>query len=443
MTDGVEKGRRLCRAVVEHGVTAVHSGDDACKSELRVFNGAVRSAACAVTIPHSDDGVASVVREAAGHGLSVSMRAGGHGVSGRAVAGDVVIDLRLFRSLSRSGPSRVRVGAGVTWAELDAFTASFGKVIPGGIVSSTGVAGLTLGGGLGWLLPIYGVTCDSLVSLRGVTGEGAVVELDDARTPALMPIARGYGNGLLAVTSLEFEVHALPLPIEGGTVTFAIDDAASVLAELLRSDCPLQVNFSPALMWRRGEPVLAIDGASFAGPSFAHWVLGNTSRRPIAVATGHMTYPVLQRMLDNPARWGQRCSWRSWFGRSLTVGQLETLVHGICKSPSEWSMILIERLVGAITTPPRPASFPLRDAEVDVLILANWWGADADRPNTAWAEQLKDRVVALAESSSDVTYANYGDASERTIPSELAETINRARRTLDPDGLFAPSYRAL
>ena len=437
------RGRVFTATAVRHDIKSLQVGERGFRGCLKMFNGAISSKAVGLVVPRDETQLGLCIRIAADLGLTISCKAGGHGVAGRAVAGDVVVDFGSFRSLVRGDSLTVSVGSGVTWAELDVFSTSFGRVVPGGIVSSTGVVGLTLGGGIGWLLPLYGLSCDHLVSLTGVSADGRVVRLDDGVAPDLMKIARGYGHGLLAVTSLQFETRELPMRIDGGTVVFSIDDGVEVLSALsdASSDCPDEINYSPALLRRSGRPCLAVDGVSFGNERFADWICSQTAARPEAVSTGPLSYAALQRMLDNPARMGQRCSWRSWFGSQLNRKQIEVLAAGIIACPSPYSMILVERLAGAVNEPTHPSCFPLREASIDILILANWIEREHDDVNREWASNLKTVVASLSTSSLDTTYINYGDRSEHTLPQELEREVRDARAALDPRGIFSPSYR--
>ncbi|MGH3844511.1 MAG: FAD-binding oxidoreductase, partial [Pseudonocardiaceae bacterium] len=376
--------------------------------------------------------------------ISVSLRSGGHGVAGRAVQGDWVLDLRRFTGCRFDG-SLVVAGAGVTWKQLDEFCAPRGVAVPGGTVSSTGIAGLTLGGGVGWLLPQAGLTCDRLVAVRGVTGDGRTIQVDDTSEPDTMAFLRGFGHGLFAITEFEYEPLPVPEHVSAGSLTYRLLDGAEVIEALVdaAAECPEEVSWSPALVSSRDSQVLSIDGMSFGSVDFAVWMQKVCKVRPIRSSVRLRTYPEAQRMLDNQERWGQRSAWRSVFTTSLAPEAVGFLVQSFRAAPSSGCQIFIERMGGMVKSPPRPSAFPLRWADYDVLITASWDHRTDDDVHHDWLAGTKADLCELLHQSPDAgTYANYADRAESVAvlgEYSMADLI-RVRSRCDPDGRFAPCH---
>lgn len=425
---------RLACALRARRIWCAVSGSEAFKTTTSMFNGAVNRRVQLAVRPVTSSELRAVVREVRQHGLTISIRGGGHGVAGGAVSGTVMIDMSAFRSMTYDR-SRVTCGAGVTWGELDSFAMARGIVVPGGTVSTTGIAGLTLGGGIGWLGPLYGLTCDHLLAVEGVDGLGRSVCLDDRSAPEEMRVLRGFGHGLFAITKFIYEPSALPTSITAGSLLYPAKQAERVLSQLVQASgsCPREVNFSPALRWDGEDLMLSVDGAGFNGVGFRDWVRSQTDAVPAGDTVRDVSFVELQSMLDNPHRWGQRCSWRSVFTHDLSDVDVSALVSAAREAPSRSSMIFVERVAGAMKSPLRSGSFPLRSAHFDVLILASWCDMDSDRENISWAEHARD---AISTPVAPQTYINYADRTEQAFDSSFSALRIRARATLDPDSIF-------
>jgi len=406
-----------------------------------LFNGNVSTPAMLSVRPRSETELASIVAIATEAELDVSIKGGGHGVAGRAVHGTIVIDSIYFDKLAYDQSTNlITVGTGVRWADLDSYSSQFGVVVPGGAVSSTGVAGLTLGGGIGWLLPLLGLTCDHLILVRGVSGIGEIIELNDRCHPELMPVVRGCGHGLAAFTEFVFECRSLPSSISAGSIYFSINDAVDVINALMQwsPECPSHINYSPALIWRSGKPILSVDGVAFSSSTgFGDVIRSVVSAETIGSTVRDRTYPELQSMLDNPLRWGQGCCWRSWFGeRLLTESQLESLVLGFSKGPKNSDcMVVFERIEGAVREPRRLSSYPFRSAVNNVLIVAAWDRVELRDCGVEWATELVNSLGPSLEG----TYVNYSSEQERPSFDLANGALDQAHRFLDPANTFAKS----
>src|SRR6187455_2484777 len=204
--------------------------DDDYDASRRVFNGLIdRSPAVIVRCRNAAD-VAAGLRFARAEGLDVSVRGGGHNVAGRAVAdGAVMIDLAEMKAIRVDPDARtVRAEGGVLWGELNDATAEHGLAVTGGAVSTTGVAGLTLGGGLGWLMARFGLAADNLAAVQLVTADGAITEVTEASDADLFWALRGGGGNFGIATALTYRLHPLRM-VTGGLIAHPIDVAGDML----------------------------------------------------------------------------------------------------------------------------------------------------------------------------------------------------------------------
>jgi FAD/FMN-containing dehydrogenase len=430
--------------MTRHSFSLHRPGSASYARALDVFNGAIQARPDAVVVPADEAELAATLVAASRGGTSVSIRSGGHGIAGRAIQGEWVVDMRRFTRVRFSG-SRVWAGAGLTWRQLDESCAPYGMAVPGGAVSSTGIGGLTLGGGVGWLLPQAGLTCDRLAAVSGVTGDGETVRIDDASDAETMAFLRGLGHGLLAVTEFEYEPVPIPRQISAGSLTYLLSDAREVIETLIgeSAECTPLINWSPSLMWRGNSPVLSLDGASFDFTAFDTWAQEVCKVRPLGSNVRYRTYPEVQRMLDNPARWGRRSSWRSVFTAHLTSEAVGFLVESFYSAPSSGCQVFIERMTGAAKTPVRPSVFPLRWAEFDVLITAGWERLEDDQTHHDWLAATKTGLCELLQQSPDAgTYSNYADRAERIalLGGPMIEKLAEVRSRYDPVGIFEPCY---
>lgn len=426
--------------------TRHYKGSASYARALDVFNQAVYAEPDAVVVPADEAELVCAVQAANRADVSVSLRGGGHGIAGRALKGDWVIDMRRLDDLRFDG-ERVTAGAGLTWKQLDEFCAPRGIAIPGGTVSSTGIAGLTLGGGVGWLLPAAGLTCDRLVAVRAVTGDGEVVEIDDTSDPDTMKFLRGFGHGLLAVTQFQYEPVAIPDKVSAGSLAYPLSEGREVIETLLDAaeECPDVIGWSPALTWDRNAKIVSVDGVSFGALAFDAWVQDVCKIEPLSSTVRLRSYPDAQSMLDNPARWGQRSSWRSVFTDKLAGDAIGFLVESFRNAPSRGCQIFVERITGMAKAAIRPSAFPLRWANYDVLITAGWDSADDDDRLQAWLMATKAGLCQLLGQPTDAgTYSNYADRAERRAPLDdgAMTELAQVRARCDPAGLFACSGRA-
>jgi FAD/FMN-containing dehydrogenase len=438
------------------GGRLVLSGDPEYESARRVWNGMIdRRPALVVRCRGTADVIASVgfARE---HALLVAVRGGGHNVAGFATCdGGIVIDLSGMRDVRvdpRSGV--VRVAGGATWADVDRETQVFGLAVPGGIVSTTGVAGLTLGGGQGWLRRTHGMTCDSLLSVDVVTADGEVVTASESDHPDLFWALRGGGGNFGVATSLEFRAHAVGPLIAFAGPGYPLESAAQVMAAVrdFAADAPDEVNV--ATTWWSIPPVPAfpeelhgraviVVGAAYAGdPVRGADILQPLKEieEPLLDLSGTLPWTALQQMFDPFFPAGDlHYYWKSLYLSGLPDDAVRTVAEHVASRPSSMSMASIWALGGALARVDASATATgSRDAPYLLEILANWADPSDSGANVRWAQGLFEAMEAYGTGKTNVNFPGHGDdrAFGRAAFGEHLPRLVEIKRKYDPSNLF-------
>jgi hypothetical protein len=426
-------------------------GDHEYDEARKVWNGAIDRRPAMIARCASPADVAAALHLGQAHELAV--RGGGHSVAGWSVNDDgLVIDLSPMRDIQVDPVTKTaRAGAGVLWGELDAATQAHGLATVGGIVTHTGIAGLTLGGGIGWLMRRHGATVDNLVAADVVTVEGEHIRASHAENPDLFWGLRGGGGNFGVVTSFEYRLHEVGPTILGGPLYFALEDGPEVLRfyrdfidgapdELttilnLRAAPPLP--FLPEEM--HGQPVVTV-AVCYAGDVDCGEALLAPLRRcatPLVDAIGPRPYVDLQRMFDPTVPHGWHYHWRSCELPPLTDAAIDTLVDQAARSTSPRSYIIVFHLGGAVARVGEDStSFGQRDAAHNVNVNAVWLDGDpeADR-HVRW---VRGCHAALTPHARDRVYVNFledeGQARVRDAygPAKYGR-LRELKRRYDPD----------
>ena len=419
-------------------------GDPAYDQSRQIFNAMIdhRPVAIARCIGAAD--VVACVGFARAHGLAVSARGGGHNASGKAVVDDgLMIDLEPMKGC-RIDPARrtARAEPGLTLAEFDRDCQAFGLATTMGAVSPTGIAGLTLGGGIGWLCGKYGLACDNLLSVDIVTADGRLRTASPSEHADVFWAVRGGGGNVGIVTSFEYRLHEVG-PVLGGGVIFPFTKAQRVLAfydELARG-CPDELSVNAALATADdGAPVVGINVA-WCGPlDVGERLLKplRTFETPIADTIAPMRYVDRQRAGDANFPRGRRHYWKAGWQRRLEATAIDVMIDFAARRPSRYTRISLQQMHGAAArVSPTETAFPHRHDQWELQMLSQWLDADDDEPNVRWAREL---YVAMEPYLEHAVYVNMlgGDESDRIREAYGCnyDRLAAIKATYDPTNFF-------
>ena len=424
----------------------IQSGHDGYDAARRVWNGNIdrRPALIARCTGASD--VQRAVEFARLHDLRVSVRGGGHSAPGYGTNdGGLVIDMSPMKDIRVDPQSRtVRAEGGVLWSELDRATQAFGLATTGGTVSSTGIAGLTLGGGLGWLMGKHGLTVDNLLSADVVTADGVFRRANATDNPDLFWALRGGGGNFGVVTSFEYRLHPVT-QVLGGLVLYPLEQATDVL-RFYRDFCPSLPDeaeaFAALLTAPQGMPVVAML-LGYNGPlEDGEQILGPARRfgKPLADLVGPVPYTARQTMLDAPnAEHGLHRYWRSAFTEQISDELIDAAVEGAAGFTSPLSALIFFYMHGAATRPlPTETAFAARRAQWDFDAIGQWSDAATSDQHVAWVRALWTRVEPHLLGK---VYINHLSADDRpeTVRASFGENYARLRQIkamYDPTNSF-------
>ncbi|MGY1624778.1 FAD-binding oxidoreductase [Geodermatophilus sp. SYSU D00965] len=421
-----------------------------------IWNGDITRQPALIARPRTAEEVAAAVTAARQSGLDLTVRGGGHGVAGNAVEdGAVMIDLSPLDGV-RIDPDarRATVGGGATWAPVDAATAQHGLAVVGGTVSHTGVAGLTLGGGMGWLTRRQGLSCDNLVRATLVTADGRVVTASEEQDAELFWGLRGAGTNFGIVTEFEFALHPVDPMANLGMFFWAIEDAGEPLRALrgyfeqLPADmgalvAGLSVPPAPGIPEQyHGRTALAVLVADWGSPeAHAAAIAPLRDLRPLTELVTPIPYTALQQLLDESTAWGVHA-----YEKGLNLDEL----------PDEAIDIMIDR-VGRKTSPLSfMPVFPLGGRYAEIPDDATAFGGNrSTRWSLTFAAQGPDTVTLTAErewardswqalrpfAQGDGAYVNFlGEVNELRVRATYGEEKYRRLAALkavwDPDNVF-------
>ena len=406
--------------------------------------------------PAGVDEVVAAIRFARENGLVVTVRGGGHNVAGTALSdGGLVVDLSPMKGITVDPEARTaRAEAGVTLGELDRATQEFGLATPLGVVSATGIAGLTLSGGIGWLRRKHGLSADNLVSLEVVTADGEILTASDSENQGLFWALRGGGGSFGIVTSFEYRLHPVGPDVFAAFVLYPGARAAEVLRAVDEFVASAPDEASPLAFLGRvphadafpehahGDPYVAV-AAPYIGPVGE----GETALEPlrslgdpIVDLSGTLPYVEVQQMLDEDYPDGWHYYWKSTNLDLLGDEALDVLVLKAAEAPSHHSTIDVWYHGGALDrVNPEATAFGERPRYL-IGVEANWEPGDPDEDNVAWA---RDTVSALEPYSSGGGYLNFpglfeeGDAQLRASHGERNYArLVALKSELDPTNLF-------
>jgi FAD/FMN-containing dehydrogenase len=429
-------------------------GEEAYEGARRIWNAMIDKRPAIIARCAGAPDVTRAVRFARDTGLVLAVRGGGHNIAGSALCdGGIVVDLSRMKAVKVDpGARRVTVEGGATLADLDAATQAHGLATPVGVNSTTGLGGLTLGGGFGWLSRKHGLTVDNLESAEVVTADGEIVRASATQHPDLFWALRGGGGNFGVVTRFEFRLHPVGPDVLSGLIVYPIDQAPSVLRQyrdfaarapdelsvwvVLRPAPPLP--FLPPSV--HGQPILVL-AAFYAGDPGAGAPLFEPLRRfgaPVGEHVGVQPYTAWQQTFDPLLAPGARNYWKSHNFTTLPDALFDAVLQSVAGFPSPDCEIFIGAVGGATARPPvASAAYAHRDARFVMNVHGRWMDAADDQRCIRWAREFFDAAAPFASGG---VYVNFMSADEadrvRAAYGANYQRLAEVKRKYDPRNLF-------
>jgi FAD/FMN-containing dehydrogenase len=423
-------------------------GDAGYDDARRVHNGMVDKRPALIARCRGTADVVDAVKLAPDLGLEVSVRGGGHNVAGRAVVErGLMIDLAEMKGIHVDAARRtVRSQGGASWADLNRETQLHGLAVTGGVVSTTGIAGLTLGGGIGWLMGKYGLALDNLESVELVTAEGQVLQASRQQNPDLFWAVRGGGGNFGVVTSFEYRLFPVGPTVAGGLIAYSFDSARQMLR--------FYRDFTAAISDEHSVAATLVHAPDGSGTKLAAMVAChcgplaegekasqplNRFGSPVMDVLGPMKYCQLNSMLDDGYPKGALNYWKSSFLARLSDDAIDTMVEHFEHCPTPMGQVLLEHFHGAATrVGATDTAFPHRSEGYNFLVASQTMDpAIADRC-TAWVRRT---YAAMKPFIAPGRYVNYLDDDETgdSVPAAYGPNYRRLREIktkYDPGNFF-------
>jgi FAD/FMN-containing dehydrogenase len=423
-------------------------GDPDYEAARKVHNGSVDKRPALIARCRGVADIADAVNFARSQSLEVAVRGAGHNIAGRATIDDgLMIDLSAMKGIHVDPKTRMaRAQGGVTWAEFNRETQLHGLATTGGIVSSTGIAGLTLGGGLGWLMGKFGLALDNLLSAEMITADGRILQASTEENPDLFWAVRGGGGNFGIAASFEYRLHPVGPTITGGLVAHPFSAARDVLRFYrdVTTSLPDEL-IVYALLGHAPDG----SGTKVAAIAFCHCGSLNDGQAatkpikefgsPIMNTIGPMDYNSLNSMLNAAYPRGVFNKWKSSFLAELSDETIGVMIECLAKCHSPMDHLALEHIHGAVTRVGiGDTAFPHRAAGYDLLVISEWMNpADTDRC-TAWA---RNAYAAMQPFMSSARYVNYLDSDEAGDPVAAAygpnyKRLREVKAKYDPTNFF-------
>jgi FAD/FMN-containing dehydrogenase len=426
----------------------LREGDPGYEEARRIHNGMIDKRPWLIARCQGVADIAAAVNFAREGGYEVAVRGGGHGAAGKAVTdGGVMIDLSRMRGIHVDAAARTaRAQGGATWADVNRETQLHGLAVTGGVVSTTGIGGLTLGGGLGWMMSKYGLATDNLLAIEAVTADGSVRAVSESENADLFWGMRGGGGNLGIAASFLYQLHPVGPIITGGLIIHPFD-AARDLARFYReftADPPEELTVFFGLIHAPDG-----SGAPLCGTLLCH--IGSLEQAqqdlepllsfgsPIEITVGPMPYTAMNAVLDEAFAPGLLNYWKSSFLSDLSDGAIEVLVEQFAKCPSPMTALVLEEFHGAVTRVPVDAmAVPHRQPGYNVVIPSVWIDPATTEANLAWT---RETFAALEPYMAGRRYVNYigvddGSDAVRAAYGPNYDRLAQLKAKYDPDNLF-------
>lgn len=423
----------------------VQSGDQDYDALRKVWNAIVDKRPALIVRCAGVADVIDAVTFAREFDLLVSVRCGGHNIAGTSVCDNgLMIDLSLMRSVHVDPVRQIaRVEGGATLGRLDRETQAFGLATTAGVVTHTGVGGLTLGGGVGRLARKFGLACDNLISVDVVTADGRFLTASLSDNEDLFWGLRGGGGNFGIATSFEFRLHAIGTEVLRGAATYPIENAKEAL-QFFREyalNAPDEVTTAAAFLTADdGTPVLSLSACHIAPLAQAEsvlWPLVNFAS-PMSAGIESVTYIKIQAEADEIFPYGQNYYWKTHFIKDLPDDAIDTLLSRFAVVPGPWSLLAFQQYGGAVgRIAPAETAFSHRDAQFDFLPVAIWHEPSEAKAHIEWA---RETWKAMEPFSTGGTYINdLGDEGEERVRAAVGQNYDRLvalKNKYDPTNFF-------
>ncbi len=432
----------------------IRPGDPGYDESRQIWNAMIdRRPGVIVRCANAND-VAVTVGFAREQGLLVAIRGGGHNIAGNAICDDgIVIDLSAMKRVEIDAKAkRARVEPGCTLGDFDAAAQEHALATPLGINSTTGVAGLTLGGGFGWLSRKYGMTVDNLISVDVVTADGKQLHASKEENADLFWAIRGGGGNFGVVTSFEYQLHAVGPEVLSGLIVFPFDQAKSVLTQFAQFTRQMPDDLNVWMVTRKAPPLpflsadvhgkeVVVLAICYAGDPKDGEKLIEPLRgfgKPYGEHIGVQPYTAWQQAFDPLLTPGARNYWKSHNFTQLSDGAIDTIIEYAAKLPSPQCEIFIGTIGGQTTRVPADAmAYSSRDANYVLNVHGRWETAAEDERCIAWAREFFAKSKPFASSGAYVNFMTEEETDR--IASAYGPSYQRLvelKTKYDPTNLF-------
>lgn len=424
--------------------TLLRPGDPGYDEHRQSFNGMFDRRPAAIALVESVQDVQEALAIGLAENLSIGVRGGGHSVAGHGIVdGGLVIDLRRMRGVEVDPATRIaRVAGGATWEDFDTAAQAHGLAVTGGTFIDTGVGGLSLGGGIGFLLGSFGLTCDNIVGAQLVTADGTVREVSASTDPELLWALRGGGGNFGVVTRFDFAVHPVTT-MWGDSAVLELGDGAVYrrLAEVMAEAPDEFVTISYAANRPEFGLSIRLHVVSIGDEATARALHGRILEAGHVIQSSfrQLRYAEVQQFAGT-LPFGMRHYWKSAFVPDLTDAVVAELVELVEQRPPDNTGFLVEPIHGQARRHGfEHSAFPQRSARWHLSALGIWEEPSDDERAIAWVREAHRRVTALGTTG---TYMNYIatdepiDRATSTWPPEVLARLRAVKRGVDPENVF-------
>ncbi len=431
-------------------------GEEPYDSARRIWNGMIDKQPAVIVRCKGDADVIRCVNFTREHQLSVAIRGGGHNVSGSAIVeAGMVIDLSLMNSVRVDpGKKRVWVEGGAKLGDVDHETQAFGMAVPSGVVPRTGIGGLTLHGGYGFLTRKYGLTIDSMLAATVVTADGRLLRADHQENADLFWALRGGGGNFGVVTSLEFELHPVGPDVWVAQVLYPVSQAKTVLQAFrtYQENWPDEMS-GIAVFWSapteepiaeefRGAPVIVLVACWCGDPGKGEQAIRPMRElaTPIADFSGRMTFLEAQQIFDPEYPDGRRYYWKAINIDHLDDPVIEALTNHAASRPSALTSLDIWMSGGAVNrVKPQDTAYAHRNIPFMIGIESNWDNMSDDEVNIRWSREVFEDMKRFSSGGTYLNFPGFIEEGENLIKSAYAgnyERLQRIKAVYDPENFF-------